>query len=217
MSEHFIAVAYTDASLHLYSLAGTRLLPPLRMASAVSYLYSVDQYLVHIDCLGMLTLWNIIDQKAMLDNISCLAILTEKATVVSCRLHSDGMPILQTSNRQTFLYSFNMKNWIQLQELESVPSGFIKSLPKLEEIEMNLVSAVELKEKQQIVNAMKLYARKLADETAVSKTKELIYMLGYLCLIRGIGSVGGVEKSLLRDLVVPILAKNRSFQRLLIN
>jgi hypothetical protein len=177
LTDFFIAIAYTDSTLHLHTLAGTRLFPPLKMPSVVSFMHCVDQYLVFVDCLGKMTVWNVQEQCTILDNVTCLGLLTEKVSIVSCKLHSDMMPILQTSNRESFLYSKNMKTWMKLDPLQQSPAGFQKSLPKLEEIESTWVTAIQLQDVSQVTNSIRLYARKLADETALSKTKELVHML----------------------------------------
>jgi hypothetical protein len=216
LTDFFIAVAYTDTTLHLHSLAGTRLFPPLKMPSVVSFIHCVDQYLVFVDCLGKLTLWNIQEQCTILDSVTCLGLLTEKVSIVSCLLHTDMMPILQTSTRESFLYSKNMKTWMKLDQLQASPVGFQKSLPKLEEIESKWVTAIHMRDANHVTNSIRLYARKLADETALTKTKELVHMLRYFyCSSSGVGEMGGAEKAHLREIVVPILARNRSFQRIL--
>jgi hypothetical protein len=106
-----------------------------------------------------------------------LPILSKNAIITGCKIHKDGMPILTISTNEMFIFSKMMDCWMQLDPLESSPIGFMKSLPKMDQIEMNFITAIQLQDTHQIENSIKLYSRKLADEDATSKAKELLYML----------------------------------------
>lgn len=57
ISPNFVAISFADCNLSIFSLAGRKIFPTLRMSSAVSFLTCQNEFLLHIDCTGNLNVW----------------------------------------------------------------------------------------------------------------------------------------------------------------
>ncbi|KAI8894110.1 WD40-repeat-containing domain protein [Globomyces pollinis-pini] len=216
-SMKYVAIAYADATLHLFTLAGRRILPPLKMQSAPSFLQAKNEYLLYIDCLGNVSTWDIIKQNCILELKSITPLLSPSITITSVSIHDDGMPLVSTSDNQTYKYSNGMKCWQQLSHLQPSLLELNKGFPKTEQIELSLATAMAMKDTKNIIYWLKLYCRKLCDESSIKKVKELCGDLNGGETVCWPDDDADVPKSELFKEVLPILIKNRSFQRFLSN
>ena len=112
-------------------------------------------------------------------------------TIVSASLLADGIPVLTTSNQETFSYHLKLKSWVQVGDSKplvfQVGKGLADSLSYVEQghgnilsvsqIEEHLACSLHLRSVREYRYWLKLYARRLSDEVATSKIEELCYSL----------------------------------------
>ncbi|KAL2912596.1 HIR complex subunit [Polyrhizophydium stewartii] len=233
----FVAVACADASLHLFSFSGRRLLPSLTLASATSFLSGRDSSLLCIDGTGQMFVWNVAEQRQILGNVSVAPILQTDdgvedvdVTITRVVFKPDGVPILTTSKDRSFTFHADMRVWVELANTGIRTSGFgtvpgrpgqQRRFPTTEMLEDMLVSAVAAASPHEYRHWLRQYAHKLVEENAVTKAKELCDELTGT----GIGPAGksapwvpqvlGLPKRELFKELLPVLAQNRLFQRIL--
>ncbi|KAI8909178.1 WD40-repeat-containing domain protein [Gorgonomyces haynaldii] len=218
MTHQFFAVHYADSTLCLYSTSGRKLTPPMKMESGCSYLVAKNDYILHLNVLGQLNMWNI---KSMEQVVSVNVMhLLHKAEIVDLTVSEQGLPLLTTSLDETWMYHFTMKQWMLAHNndrptrLETTKQGALnRAVPTLEQIEDALVSSQMLDNGRDFQYWLKLYARKLADEGHVPKTMELCYDLAGLEGTQRM--VEYLPKLELLKEIMPILSQNRSFSRIL--
>lgn len=145
----FVAVAYSDCSLLIYSHIGTRLFPPMRLESGVSFMVARDDYLLYLNCIGSIYMWNIGKRYAILADISVCGLLDQQETIVKL-LINDKAPMITTSKQVSWLYDTSMRSWMQVAQpnaarrIESAMFGNLnRSLPTLDQIEVALFNPVE--------------------------------------------------------------------------
>ncbi|KAI8349396.1 TUP1-like enhancer of split-domain-containing protein, partial [Blakeslea trispora] len=133
-NKHFSAVSCEDGSIHVYSPAGRRLLPPMMMESTPVVFRSASQWIVCVTATGLLYTWNIAQMKCVLSGISIAPIL-QVAQLSSSELHKapkirdvcvqpNGIPILVTSLQQAFVYHVDMKVWLRISDAWYIISEF---------------------------------------------------------------------------------------------
>nr|KAJ3418910.1 HIR complex subunit [Polyrhizophydium stewartii] len=195
----FVAVACADASLHLFSFSGRR---------------------------------NVAEQRQILGNVSVAPILQTDdgvedvdVTITRVVFKPDGVPILTTSKDRSFTFHADMRVWVELANTGIRTSGFgtvpgrpgqQRRFPTTEMLEDMLVSAVAAASPHEYRHWLRQYAHKLVEENAVTKAKELCDELTGT----GIGPAGksapwGLPKRELFKELLPVLAQNRLFQRIL--
>lgn len=199
----YMAVAYVDATLHVYTVAGRKVMV-LKMASAASFLSCSEGMLLYVDCIGNVSVWNVPEMKNVV-SISLTPLLAQSISNVALR---GDQVIVQASGGKEFLWNDDMKAWVCLA---SVLVGGMAKMPKMDEIEMQFNGAVQSRNPKSIVYWLKIYARKLTDEDAYAKANELCADLN------ATGTVGGMIKRDLLKLILPILIKNRAFQGFLVD
>ncbi|EPX71142.1 hira protein [Schizosaccharomyces octosporus yFS286] len=126
-SLHFWAVACDDASLHVYSLTGSRLLPPVMVDSKPVFLECNNNFLFCICSNGMTHAWDIPNKKALFGSCS-LAPALDSATqlksdephivphIISANISREGVPSISLSTGQTFVYSSLMLSWQRVSD-----------------------------------------------------------------------------------------------------
>ncbi|KAI8365862.1 WD40-repeat-containing domain protein [Choanephora cucurbitarum] len=133
-NKHFSAVSCEDGSIHVYSPAGRRLLPPMIMESTPVVFQCASQWIVCVTATGLLYTWNIAQMKCALSGISIGPILqaaqlssseTHKAPKIrDVRVQANGIPVLVTSLQQAFVYHVDMKVWLRISDAWYIISEF---------------------------------------------------------------------------------------------
>ncbi|KAI8923999.1 hypothetical protein BC831DRAFT_468177 [Entophlyctis helioformis] len=235
----FLAVSCADASLHL-------LFPAMVLPSACSFMACRDAFLLCIDGVGQLFVWNVLEQRQILSHVSVAPILTDNTlddgddqdmddaseeagqpsakgkdkgsggggdggkdgrddeddeeeeeapglSITAVVFKDDGIPVLTTSKGRSFTYHVGMCVWMQLADL-TVPglaagagglaghghgdagqqSRLQSRFLSLDEMEERLVSAEASGAAAEYRHWLKQYARKLADENATDKARDLL-------------------------------------------
>ncbi|EPY53664.1 hira protein [Schizosaccharomyces cryophilus OY26] len=126
-SIHFWAVACDDASLHIYSLTGSRLLPPVMIESKPVFLECNNNFLFCICSNGMTHAWDIPNKKSLFSSCS-LAPILDSATqlqseepyivphVTTANISREGIPSVSLSTGQTYVYSSFMLSWQRVSD-----------------------------------------------------------------------------------------------------
>lgn len=128
-SIHFWSIACDDGSLHLYSLTGSRLLPPIMIESKASFLHCNNAYLLCISSSGMVYAWNVVNKTALFTANSLAPILsrvsnnvtiennsTDIPHVVIASISKEGVPSVTLSTGETYVYSSTMLCWQRITE-----------------------------------------------------------------------------------------------------
>ena len=130
----YSAAACEDGSLHIYSPAGRRLLPPIMLDSTAVILQNSDQYLLCLTATGLIYSWNVLTFKSILSEVSIAPILqvaqfsentTHKApSIKDVRMQKNGLPIFITSLQQAFVYHIDMRVWLRISDAWYIISEF---------------------------------------------------------------------------------------------
>jgi TUP1-like enhancer of split len=158
---------------------------------------------------------DVVNSRALLSNVSlcqllCDASMNQQATITQVSITESGSPIVTLSSDETWTYHFGMQTWMLVtSQLQRISGKLPRALPTLSKIEDALTCSQILNSGSEYQYWLKLYARKLTDESALAKATELCHsLLSY-------NQVEGMQKIELFKGIMPILAKNRTFQRLL--
>ncbi|EEB05889.1 hira protein [Schizosaccharomyces japonicus yFS275] len=126
-SSRFWAIACDDASLHVYSIIGTRILPPIVVDSNACFLMCSENCLLCITANGMIHAYDIINKKALFTPISLAPILNGSTTtdtksadelsrIVSTSITEQGAPVIALSSGESYLYSLEMLCWTRISD-----------------------------------------------------------------------------------------------------
>jgi hypothetical protein len=184
------------------------------MQTPPAFLYAHENMLLYVDCIGNISVWDIKDMKSVYSGISLAPLIDQN---ISSVIIKEDRQLVAKSGKQSFIYDHNMNTWMILAPTQT--TGFSR-LPKIEEIEMQLETSVKTGNAKSLLYWAKLYARKLVDENASTKALELVEEFKYLSdktnkfSVDGL-MVGDVQRKQIYNQILPILLKNRSFQRFL--
>ncbi|KAI9278489.1 TUP1-like enhancer of split-domain-containing protein [Phascolomyces articulosus] len=137
----FSAVACEDASIHVYSTAGRRLLPPIVLESTAVLLHCSDQWLLCLTCTGLLYTWDIVNTSSCIDGVSIAPVLNvarlpestddddqdethDAPSIKDVRIQKNGIPLLITNYRQAFAFHLGMKVWMRISDAWYIISEF---------------------------------------------------------------------------------------------
>ncbi|KAI9496376.1 WD40-repeat-containing domain protein [Zychaea mexicana] len=140
----FSAAACEDASIHVYSSAGRRILPPMVLESTPVILHCTDQWLLCLTCTGLLYTWDVIKMTSCLDGVSIAPVLNvarlpestdddgsderqDAPSIKDVRIQKNGIPLLITNYRQAFAYHLGMKVWMRISDAWYIISEFWNS------------------------------------------------------------------------------------------
>ncbi|RXW22218.1 hypothetical protein EST38_g3631 [Candolleomyces aberdarensis] len=114
----FCAVASQDGTLNVYSHTGRRLLPPMSLGSAVSFIDGNKQALMAITSSGQLYCWNVKQQKACFAPASLAPLISTSPnhTILSATVSPNGSPIIHISNGVVYSYDPNLLSFIKVTE-----------------------------------------------------------------------------------------------------
>ncbi|KAJ3054480.1 HIR complex subunit [Rhizophlyctis rosea] len=253
----FVAVACVDGGLHVFSINGWRMFPYLLLETPPAYMASGGCYLMCISANGNLTVWDISKAEEKISTSIAQLLRPEiselrsvgtgpipAVSIVGYMVKPEGLPVLRTSLDETFAWHIGMKAWVKVGNRDQGivlkathdGAGTIRyqgeQMISMSEIETMLASALVMRSPKEYNMWLKRYARKLADEGAESKAKELCDFLlgpmnrptiavndqGLTQTSDHMGSwpsvVLGIPKRDCLLHILPILAKNRSLQRL---
>ncbi|KAG2226895.1 hypothetical protein INT45_010174 [Circinella minor] len=137
----FSAAACEDASIHVYSTAGRRILPPIVLESTTVLLHCSDQWLLCLTCTGLLYTWDIVNMKSCIDGVSIAPVLNvarlpestdddkqnethDAPSIKDVRIQKNGIPLLITNYRQAFAFHVGMKVWMRISDAWYIISEF---------------------------------------------------------------------------------------------
>ncbi|KAI8384389.1 WD40-repeat-containing domain protein [Radiomyces spectabilis] len=130
----FCAAGCEDGTLHVYSPAGRRLMPPVILESTPVILQCNEQWLLCLTLTGLIYTWDIPREQSCLDGISVAPLLRvaqlpsngpQKApTIKDARVQKNGSVLLVTSYRQAFTYHGGMKAWVRVSDAWYIISEF---------------------------------------------------------------------------------------------
>ncbi|KAI8141993.1 WD40-repeat-containing domain protein [Fennellomyces sp. T-0311] len=141
----FSAAACEDASVHVYSPAGRRMLPPIVLESTPIILHCSDHWLLCLTCTGLLYTWDVINMSCCLDGVSIAPVLNvarlpestdtedqaeklnDAPSIKDVRIQKNGIPLLVTNYRQAFAYHLGMKVWMRISDAWYIISEFWNS------------------------------------------------------------------------------------------
>ncbi|KAF4966213.1 hypothetical protein FSARC_6098 [Fusarium sarcochroum] len=127
-TKHFWAVACEDGSLHTWTHAGRRFLPPIILESQPVILEARDHWLLCITAVGLAHVWDLKDQSSPNPPVSLGPILDIATTslnqhtatpapgVTSAHLNTDGYIIVTLTNGDGYYYAREMYIWQRLSE-----------------------------------------------------------------------------------------------------
>ncbi|KAH9270695.1 hypothetical protein BASA83_007055 [Batrachochytrium salamandrivorans] len=241
ITSQYAAVTCVNATLSIFSLAGRRLFSNVVLASCSAYLAGTGSYLLCIDGTGQLNVWNVVTRTQIMSSVSIAPLIHDEmdgetdvdVTITNVKFKRDGIPIITTSRGIAFTFDVGMRAWMRLVDVGMdtyagvvytgrEESAQVRRFPSLDMLEERLVSAISADAPAEYRHWLRLYSHKLVDENALSKAKELCDDLtgtGLLSSHIGTSSweplVLGLPKAELFKELAPILAQNRSFQRIL--
>ncbi|KAI9094920.1 WD40-repeat-containing domain protein [Phlyctochytrium arcticum] len=189
----FVACATLEGFLHIFSVAGRRLLPPLALEGPPSFLASQGHYLMVLTSIGTVTVWDVVKQRTAIRSTSIVHILrsnrpssepkiaSQDVIIRNVTLRPEGIPILTTSAAESFSYHPEMAVWMKIEDpAEGHVSHLFAGNGKSREmsttsshIENQLASHLCLRSPVDYRTWIRRYARCLSDEGAVTKVKEL--------------------------------------------
>ncbi|ANB12613.1 Hir1p [Sugiyamaella lignohabitans] len=124
----FWAVATEDGVIHVYTAAGRRLLPSIVLGSSISFLESQGPYLLAITSIGMVHIWDMKRQVAVLKPAVSLAPILDTSlkyvenglsrapNVTQCGVTNKGHAIITLSNGQGYTYNEPMGSWQRISD-----------------------------------------------------------------------------------------------------
>ncbi|CAG8610013.1 8611_t:CDS:10 [Dentiscutata erythropus] len=122
----YSAVACEDGSIYIYSAAGRRLLPVIMLESSASFLEICRDYLLVLTQVGLLSIWDLRNLKAIVHSVSIAPILssaslnsddfTSSVSIISAHVRSNGIPLLITSTNDAWCYHFDMHVWTRVYD-----------------------------------------------------------------------------------------------------
>ncbi|OUM61011.1 hypothetical protein PIROE2DRAFT_67576 [Piromyces sp. E2] len=184
-SEEFIVVTCRDGSLILYSLSGRRLLPIIVLPTPVTHLDTSGPYLLTLSASGLIDVWNVIKQESIISSVSIGLLLKYNSlgksksdkndvSILNITLRSDGTPIITTTNGKTFAYHIKMKTFICLSTKKTQENSYAgKVRTSLTHLEDELASLKVTNSAKEYRRVLGIYARRLSDELAIGKIKEI--------------------------------------------
>lgn len=125
--DYFWAVATEEGTIYTYSPTGKRLLPGIVLGSPLSYLESMNQYLMAVTSTGMVHIWNIGNKTAVQEAVSIAPLLDSSISAIDdgvlkgpsltlCGVTSKGKAVITLSNGDGYLYSDTLKSWLRITE-----------------------------------------------------------------------------------------------------
>ena len=125
----FWSISTADGQVLTYSrLSGRKILPPLVLGCALSFLESYKEYLMAVTSIGELFVWNIEEKKSVLQSplsISSLLDLHSKYqedglsksdNITMCSITSKGIPLITLSNGSGYLFNKDLGIWQTISE-----------------------------------------------------------------------------------------------------
>ncbi|KAJ3331686.1 HIR complex subunit [Blyttiomyces sp. JEL0837] len=178
--------------------ANSRWLPVMLLPAPISHLDATGNFLMCITSTGSLFIWNLEEGKCIMSDTNVAPLVSnsetsdEEFSLLSAVIQSDGRPVLTISTNKVYSYDFDMKVWIDITGFERGPkaelgpptinkSGFLvpnlqilgKMPSMLDHIESGLATSLALKSRDHYREWLHTYARRLADEGAFAKAREL--------------------------------------------
>lgn len=123
----FWAVSTEDGTIYIYSPMGRRIMPCITLGCSISFLESQGQYLLAITSVGLVYIWNIAQQKAIVANISLAPVLdtgskyqenglVQAASITQAGVSDKGCVFLTLTNGQGYTFNADMQVWQRITE-----------------------------------------------------------------------------------------------------
>ncbi|KAK9693300.1 HIR complex subunit, variant 2 [Basidiobolus ranarum] len=133
----FTAVACEDGCLYVYSSSGRRIFPCIMLDSPSSFLDCHGAYLMCITEAGMLSVWNIFEQRAIISAVSVAPLLLNPSypytsvegivAITTATVRPQGIPIITTSDGHGYTYHCDMEMWVRIADKWFLGSEFCGS------------------------------------------------------------------------------------------
>jgi len=95
-------------------------------------------------------------------------------SILNITLRSDGTPIITTTNGKTFAYHIKMKTFICLSTKKTQENSYASKVrTSLTHLEDELASLKVTNSAKEYRRVLGIYARRLSDELAIGKIKEI--------------------------------------------
>ncbi|KAI9144246.1 WD40-repeat-containing domain protein [Paraphysoderma sedebokerense] len=140
-SDLFFIIITNDGTMYVYSPGGRRLLPPIVVDNQISFVDVQKNWLMIVTCAGNTSVWDIPQQKCLLDSVSLLPIFSSSTLALSKSKNAkpptlsaaavrpeNGIPVFTLSNRQSFTYHLAMKVWVRITDPSLPDPDFMSSL-----------------------------------------------------------------------------------------
>lgn len=103
------------------------------MQSATAFLSSSEDFLLHVDCIGNVSLWNIPNMKSVYNHIITMAPLLDQSISNVFLKNNDQIVVQAAGGSKEFIYSSDLNTWLLLSP---VPLGHMSKMPKVDELEV---------------------------------------------------------------------------------
>ncbi|ODV89064.1 hypothetical protein CANCADRAFT_133403 [Tortispora caseinolytica NRRL Y-17796] len=125
-SLNFWTALTEDGSVHIYSPAGRRILPPIVLESVPCFAECNDRFLMVLTSAGQVYAWDILARKALHAPVSVAPILDSAAlsdhqlhkapSITQCGISESGAPLISLTTGDSYAYSSEMLSWHRISE-----------------------------------------------------------------------------------------------------
>ncbi len=127
---------------------------------------------------------NVVKQESVVSSVSIGLLLKynssgkstkPEVSIMNITLRSDGTPVITTTNGKTYAYHIKMKTFIKLSTKKSQDASTVSNKVRisLAQLEDELASLRVTHSSKEYRRVLSIYARRLSDELAVGKIKEI--------------------------------------------
>lgn len=120
------AISTDTGSILLLTNTGRQFMPSIELGVGLTHLISKDRYLLAVTNSGLVSSWDLLERKSIMENVSLAPLINQFATFDSHRHKFDnptqvnqlhmlkGIPLLVLSNDQVYSFDTKLYNWINV-------------------------------------------------------------------------------------------------------
>ncbi|PVU98278.1 hypothetical protein BB559_001696 [Furculomyces boomerangus] len=143
--ENLIAASCYDNSVHLFSLSGSRMCPPLMMDSPACILGTEGKYCYVVTSNCLVSVWDTARLECIIQGVSLSSLIESKVddgyqnskatetqeelSITKISVTESGMPIVVVSSGCCYVYSKKMKTWMRISNPEEHFASKINQFP----------------------------------------------------------------------------------------
>jgi hypothetical protein len=101
---------------------------PLKLKSAPAFLHSSKEYLLYVDCIGTVSVWNVPERKQAYPSVSMAPLLDQSISSVQL---ARGNNILVKARSKSFIYNHDLGAWVSLWHPDNAAR-----IPKTDDVEV---------------------------------------------------------------------------------